>query len=135
MKLQDKVPFEFLGEDHTGVVVELYTCTGRSMALIQSDKDGKRYPIDISNRVKKKPKKAKKVTKKEKVLSLLKIIDPKPSGEIRIDRCHIVEVGLDPTPLVSGKFTDTFYIKKVFREMGYVIKGDGTYFVMHLQKE
>lgn len=93
MKVGDIVPFEFIGEEHEGEVIELYTCTGRNMMLVQSSKDNMKYPIEIKGDIKidKKKQKAevvtkpkKKVTKKSRVLDLFNSCKKKDSEEVKI---------------------------------------------------
>ena len=124
------IPFSFLGEDHQGEVLELYNCSGRQMALIQSDLDNLKYPIDISSRVERVVKKQNKskLTKKQRVLDMISKLVESEDGYKHIVKTDLIEADFDPTPIISGKFNDTFYVKKVCKESGYEIQKEGDYF-------
>lgn len=118
MKLGDKVPFDFLGVQYRGEVIELYRCTGRNMALIKSDTDNMKYPIEIEDDVvideknkktKKVVKSKKKITKKSRVLDLYESCKKDDSSEVRIPWTRVEEANF------SHK--DITYFKAVLKEL------------------
>lgn len=96
MKLGDTVAFNFIGESHEGEVVELYKCTSVDKALIKSNLDSKKYPVEVSSiegiKVEstiikseitvEKPKK--RVTKKSRVLALFESCKKEGLDEVTI---------------------------------------------------